>query len=232
MKEYSTEFIRNIALVSHGSGGKTMLAEAFLHVTGATSRLGKIEDGSTVSDFEDEEIRRKLSLSTAVIPVEYKDHKINVLDTPGYTDFVGEVVSSLRVADGAIILVDSVAGLEVGTEIVWSYCDTFKLPRFLVVNKLDRDNADFNKAIESVQEFSPTRLVPAQLPWGEKAAFKGVIDLISMKAYPNEGKAPQDIPADLKAAADEARMKLVEAAAEGEDALLEKYLDSGELTNE
>jgi elongation factor G len=232
MKEYSTEFIRNIALVSHGSGGKTMLAEAFLHTTGATSRLGKIEDGSTVSDFEDEEIRRKLSLSTAVIPVEYKDHKINVLDTPGYTDFVGEVVSALRVADGALILVDSVAGLEVGTEIVWGYCDTFKLPRFLVVNKLDRDNADFNKAVQSVQEFSPTRLVPAQLPWGEKAAFKGVIDLISMKAYANEGKTAQEIPADMKAAADEARMKLVEAAAEGEDALLEKYLDSGELTND
>ena len=220
MKEYSTEFIRNIALVSHGSGGKTMLAEAFLHTTGATSRLGKIEDGSTVSDFEDEEIRRKLSLSTAVIPVEYKDHKINVLDTPGYTDFVGEVVSALRVADGALILVDSVAGLEVGTEIVWGYCDTFKLPRFLVVNKLDRDNADFNKAVQSVQEFSPTRLVPAQLPWGEKAAFKGVIDLISMKAYANEGKTAQEIPADMK------------AAAEGEDALLEKYLDSGELTND
>jgi elongation factor G len=232
MKEYSTEFIRNIALVSHGSGGKTMLSEAFLHVTGATSRLGKIEDGSTVSDFEDEEIRRKLSLSTAVVPVEYKDHKINVLDTPGYTDFVGEVVSALRVADGAIILVDSVAGLEVGTEIVWGYCDTFKLPRFLVVNKLDRDNADFNRAIQSVQEFSPTRLVPVQLPWGEKAAFKGVIDLISMKAYANEGKTPEEIPADSKAAADEARMKLVEAAAEGEDALLEKYLESGELTNE
>jgi elongation factor G len=209
-----------------------MLAEAFLHVTGATSRLGKIEDGTTVSDFEDEEIRRKLSLSTAVIPVEYKDHKINVLDTPGYTDFVGEVVSALRVADGAVILVDSVAGLEVGTEIVWSYCDTFKLPRFLVVNKLDRDNADFNKAIQSVQEYSPTRLVPAQLPWGEKAAFKGVIDLISMKAYANEGKSPEEIPADMKAAAEEARMKLVEAAAEGEDALLEKYLESGELTNE
>ncbi len=232
MKEYSTEFIRNIALVSHGSGGKTMLAEAFLHVTGATTRLGKIEDGSTVSDFEDEEIRRKLSLSTAVIPIEYKDHKINVLDTPGYTDFIGEVVSALRVADGAAILVDSVAGLEVGTEIVWNYCDTFKLPRFLVVNKLDRDNADFNKAIQSVQEYSPTRLVPAQLPWGEKAAFKGVIDLISMKAYANEGKTPEEIPADLKPAADEARMKLVEAAAEGEDALLEKYLESGELTNE
>ena len=232
MKEYTTEFIRNIALVSHGSGGKTMLAEAFLHVTGATSRLGKIEDGTTVSDFEDEEVRRKLSLSTAVIPIEYKDHKINVLDTPGYTDFVGEVVSALRVADGAIVLVDSVAGLEVGTEIVWGYCDTFKLPRFLVINKMDRDNADFQRAMASVQEFSPTRLVAAQLPWGEKAAFKGVIDLISMKAYANEGKAAEPIPADLMPAAQEARTKLVEAAAEGEDALLEKYLESGELTNE
>jgi elongation factor G len=232
MKEYTTEFIRNIALVSHGSGGKTMLAEAFLHVTGATSRLGKIEDGTTVSDFEDEEIRRKLSLSTAVIPVEYKDHKINVLDTPGYTDFVGEVVSSLRVADGAVILVDSVAGLEVGTEIVWNYCDTFKLPRFVVINKMDRDNADFRQAIASVQEYSPTRLVPVQLPWGEKAACKGVIDLISMKAFAGEGKVAEEIPADYKAAAEDARMKLVEAAAEGEDALLEKYLESGELTNE
>jgi len=232
MKEYTTEFIRNIALVSHGSGGKTMLVEAFLHTTGATTRLGKIEDGTTASDFEDEEIRRKLSLSTTVIPVEYKDHKINLLDTPGYTDFIGEVVSALRVADGAIILVDSVAGLEVGTEIVWNYCDTFKLPRFLVINKMDRENADFKRAMASVQEYSTTRLIPVQLPWGEKAACKGIIDLISMKAYAGEGKHAEEIPADYKAAAEEARMKLVEAAAEGEDALLEKYLESGELTNQ
>ncbi len=232
MKEYTTENIRNIALVSHGSGGKTMLAEAFLHVTGGTTRLGKIDDGTTVSDFEDEEIRRKLSLSTSVIPVEYKNYKINVLDTPGYTDFVGEVISALRVADGAAILVDSVAGLEVGTEIDWDYCDKFNLNRFVVINKMDRDNADYRKALASVQEFSPIRLIPVQLPWGEKAAFKGVIDLLSMKAYANEGKTAEEIPADMKAAADEARTKLVEAAAEGEDALLEKYLESGELTDE
>ncbi len=232
MKEYTTEFIRNIALISHGSGGKTMLAEAFLHVSGATTRLGKIDDGSTVSDFEDEEIRRKLSLSTAVIPVEYKNYKINILDTPGYTDFVGEVISALRVADGAIILVDSVAGLEVGTEISWGHCDTFNLRRFLVINKMDRDNADFRKAIASVQEFSPIRLIPIQLPWGERAAFKGIIDLISMKAYAGEGKTAEEIPADLKAAADDARTKLMEAAAEGEDALLEKYLESGALSDE
>ena len=232
MKEYTTEFIRNIALVSHGSGGKTMLAEAFLHSTGATTRLGKIDDGSTVSDFEDEEIRRKLSLSTSVIPVEYKDTKINVLDTPGYTDFTGEVISALRVADGAILLVDSVAGLEVGTEITWGYCDTFKLPRFVLVNKMDRDNADFKKALTSVQEFSPIRLIPVQLPWGEKAAFKGVIDLLTMKAYANEGKTAEEIPADLKASADEARTALVEAAAEGEDSLLEKYLETTTLTDD
>lgn len=230
MKEYTTESIRNIALVSHGSGGKTMLAEAFLHFTGATTRLGKIEDGTTVSDYEEEEIRRKLSLYTGVIPVEYKDHKINVLDTPGYTDFIGEVISALRVADGALVLVDAVAGLEVGTEIAWGYCDTFKLPRFLVINKIDRDNANFQKALASVQEFSETRLIPVQLPWGEKAAFKGVIDLIVMKAYAGDGKIVEDIPAELKSAAEEARVALIEAAAEGEDALLEKYLESGELT--
>ncbi|MCJ7583932.1 MAG: elongation factor G [Anaerolineales bacterium] len=232
MNEYTTEFIRNIALVSHGSGGKTMLAEAFLHFTGATTRLGKIDDGTTISDYEDEEIRRKLSLYTSVLPVEYKDHKINMLDTPGYTDFIGEVISALRVADGAIVLVDAVAGLEVGTEIAWSYCDTFKLPRFLVVNKIDRDNANFQKALASVQEFSETRLIAVQLPWGEKAAFKGVIDLISMKAYAGDGKTAEEIPADLKPAAEEACTKLVEAAAEGEDALLEKYLETGELSPE
>ena len=232
MKEYTTQFVRNVALVSHGSGGKTMLAEAFLHFTGVTTRLGKIEDGTTVSDYEDEEIRRKLSLYTTVIPVEYKDHKINLLDTPGYTDFVGEVISALRVADGALVLVDSVAGLEVGTEIAWGYCDTFKLPRFLVISKMDRDNADFKKALASVEEYSEIRLIPVQLPWGERQAFKGVIDLINMKAYANEGKTAEDIPADLKPAAEEARVKLVEAAAEGEDALLEKYLESGELTAE
>jgi len=232
MKEYTTEFIRNIALVSHGSGGKTMLGEAFLHAAGGVTRLGKIDDGSTVSDFEDEEIRRKLSLSTSVLPVEYKNHKINVLDTPGYTDFVGEVISALRVSDGVLILVDSVAGMEVGTEIAWGYCDTFKLPRFVVINKMDRDNADFKKALATVQEFSPVRLIPVQIPWGEKAAFKGVIDLVTMKAYANEGKTAEDIPAELKPAADEARTALMEAAAEGDDALMEKYFANSTLTDE
>ena len=153
MKEYTTEFIRNVALVSHGGAGKTMLAEAFLHVTGATTRLGKVEDGTTISDYDDEEHKRKISIYTSVIPVEHKNYKINFLDAPGYTDFVGEMVSALSVADGAIILVDAVAGIEVGTEIAWRYCDQFNLPRFFVINKMDRENADFQKTYDAIKEF-------------------------------------------------------------------------------
>jgi len=232
MKEYTTEFIRNVAMVSHSGAGKTMLAEAFLHFTGATTRLGKIEDGTTVADFEDEEIRRRISLSTAVIPVEYRDHKINLLDTPGYTDFIGEAISALRVVDGVMVMIDAVAGAEVGTEITLSYCDVFKLPRFVVINKMNRDNANFAKAMDSVHEFSSVRLVPFQLPWGEKAGFKGVLDLLTMKAYEGDGKTARDIPAELMDQVETARMELIEAAAEGEDALLEKYLEGEELTTD
>jgi elongation factor G len=229
MKEYTTEMIRNVALVSHSSAGKTMLAEAFSHFTGATTRLGKIEDGSTISDFEDEEIRRGISLSTAVIPVEYKDHKINFLDTPGYNDFVGEMISALRVSDGAIVVVDSVAGSEVGTEIAWNYCDQFEIPRFVLINKMNRENANFQKARDSVQELSEIRLLPIQLPWGEKQDFKGVIDLLTMKAYADDGKTATDIPEELVKEAETAHNELIEAAAEGEDELLMKYLEGEEL---
>ncbi len=232
MKEYTSASIRNIALVSHSSAGKTMMAEAFLHFTGVTTRLGKIEDGTTASDFDDEEIRRGISLYTGVIPIEYKDKKINFLDTPGYTDFVGEVISALRVVDGALLLVDAVSGLEVGTEIAWANLNKFKLPRFLVINKMDRENANFQKALDSVQEFVETRLVPIQLPWGEKTDFKGVIDLLTMKALKGDGKTVVDIPAEFRDAAEKAHVSLMEAAAEGEDALMEKYFENGELTAE
>jgi elongation factor G len=232
MKEYTTEFIRNIALASHSGTGKTMLAEAFLHFTGATTRMGKIEDGSTVSDFEDEEIRRGLSLSTAIVPVEYKNHKINILDTPGYTDFVGEMISALRVADGAVIVVDSVAGAEVGTEIAWDYCDQFKLPRFVLINKMNRENANFHKALDSVQLLSESRLLPMQLSMGERGNFQGVLDLLTMKAYVGESNKPQEIPDQYIDEVETARMELIEAAAEGEDALLEKYLEGEDLTPE
>jgi elongation factor G len=232
MKEYTTESIRNVALVSHSGAGKTMLAEAFLHVTGATTRLGRVEDGSTVGDFEEEEIRRQITISTSVLPVEYKNCKINILDTPGYTDFVGDMISALRVADSAIVLVDAVAGAEVGTELAWSYCDRYNLPRFVVVNKMNRDNANFRKALETLEQFIEQRLLILQLPWGEKADFKGVIDILSMAACAGDGRENQDIPDEYADEVENARMELIEAAAEGEDALLEKYLEGEELSTE
>lgn len=232
MKEYTTDAIRNVALVSHSGAGKTMLAEAFLHFTEATTRLGKIEDGTSVGDFEDEEIRRGISLSTAIIPVEYKDHKINFLDTPGYNDFVGEMISALRVSDGAMVVVDSVAGAEVGTEIAWSYCDQFNIPRFVLINKMNRDNANFQKALDTVQNISEVRLLPIQIPWGEKQEFNGVIDLLTMKAFEGDGKTSTDIPEEFVDQAEAARNELIEAAAEGEDELLMKYLEGEALEAE
>ena len=231
MKEYTTEFIRNVALVGHGSSGKTMMAEAFLHFSGAITRMGKVEDGSTASDFDDEEIRRSLSLYTSVLPVEHKKTKINFLDAPGYTDFVGEVISALSVSDSALVLIDSLAGVEVGTEIAWRYCDQFNLPRAVVINKMDRDNANLQKVMTSLEEFSATRLIRVQLPWGERGDFKGVIDLMSNKAYEGDGKTAVEIPAEYADAVEEARMELIEAAAEGDDALLEKYFEGEELSD-
>ncbi|MCC6259570.1 MAG: elongation factor G [Anaerolineales bacterium] len=234
MKEYTTEFLRNVALVSHGGAGKTMLVEAFLHATGATTRLGKVEDGTTLSDYDDEERRRKISIYSSVIPIEHREHKINVIDAPGYTDFVGEIISALSVADGAIILVDAVAGIEVGTEIAWRYADEFNLPRFFVINKLDRENADYEKTYNAIDEFVHAhgkRAIQVHLPIGAKQDFKGVVDIIGMKAYLGDGKTTGEIPAELKEAAEKAHFTMVEAAAEGEDELMEKYLENGSLSD-
>ena len=235
MKEYTTEFIRNVALVSHGGAGKTMLAESFLYATGGITRLGKVEDGTTVSDYDDEEHRRKISLYSSVLPVEHRNHKINIIDAPGYTDFVGEMVSALSVADGAVILVDAVAGIEVGTEMAWRYADEFNLPRLIVINKMDRDNADYEKTFAAIEEFVQShgkRVVKVHFPIGEKQDFKGVVDIIGMKAYLGDGKETAEIPDDLKEAAKEAHFEMVEDAAEGEDELMEKYLENGSLTDE
>lgn len=232
MKEYSTQNIRNIALASHSGSGKTMLAEALLFYTGGITRLGDINAGTTVSDFQDEEKRRGISISTSVVPVEYENVKINLLDTPGYTDFVGEVISAMRVVDGVIIPVDAVAGSEVGTELAWSYADDFELPRFVVINMMDRENANFQKALESVRAMTSMRLLPLQLPWGEKADFAGVIDVLENKAYKGSGKESVEIPAEYKDQVDELRMEIIEAAAEGNDDLLMKYLEGEALTGD
>ena len=231
MKEYKTESIRNIVLASHGSAGKTMLVEALANFTGLTTRVGQVEDGTTISDFDDEEIRRGISLFTSVLPIEFNNVKLNLFDTPGYTDFIGEVISSMQVADGALILVDSVAGMEVGTEMALQYSEQFGLPKMILINKMERDNANFQKALQSVQDGIETRLLPIQLPWGEKADFKGVIDLLSMKAFEGDKKTGVEIPAEFKEEAETAHLALVEAAAEGEDDLLEKYFEQGDLTD-
>ena len=232
MKEYTSDLIRNVALVSHSSAGKTMLAEACLHFSGATTRLGKIEDGTTISDFDEEEVRRSISVYTSILPIEYKNAKINLLDTPGYTDFVGEMISALRVADSALVLIDAVSGMEVGTEIAWNYCDQFNLPRCVVINKMNRENADYKKALANIENFSDKRLLPVQLPWGEKHEFTGVIDLLSMKAFKGDGKEVVDIPAEYKEEAEAGHMALVEAAAEGADNLMEKYFEDGDLNSD
>lgn len=231
MKEYKTESIRNIVLASHSSAGKTMLVEALANFSGITTRMGQVEDGSTLADFDEEEVRRGISLFTSVVPIEYNNLKLNLFDTPGYTDFIGEVISAMRVADGALILVDSVAGLEVGTEMALQYSEQFNLPRMILINKMERENANFQKALQSVQDHIDTRLLPLQLPWGEKADFKGVIDLLTMKAYEGDQKAGVEIPAEFKDEADAAHLALVEAAAEGADELLEKYFEDGDLSD-
>ncbi len=232
MKEYGTESIRNVALISHSSAGKTMLAEHLLHYTGMTTRVGKIEDGTTVSDFDDEEKRRSISLYASVIPVEYKGVKINLLDTPGYTDFVGEVVSALSVADAACVLLDSVSGREVGTELAWKYANQFNLPRILVINKMDRENSDFKKALATMTSYTDKRLIPVQIPWGEKLDFHGVIDAMSMKAYDKDSKEGVEIPAEYKDEAEKMHSDLIEAAAEGDEALMEKFFATMTLTDD
>jgi elongation factor G len=235
MKEYTTEFIRNVALVSHGGAGKTMLTESFLHATGAITRRGKVEDGTTVSDYDDEEHRRKISIYSSVVPIEHRDHKINIIDAPGYTDFMGEMISAMSVADGVIILVDAVSGIEVGTEIAWRYADEFKLPRMIVINKLDRDTADYAKVYAEIEEFVVAhnkRVVKVHIPIGEKQDFKGVVDVIGMKAYLGDGRETGEIPDDLKEAAKAAHFEMVEDAAEADDELMEKYLEKGSLTDE
>lgn len=232
MNEYKTEQIRNIALIAHGGAGKTSLAEAMLYDTGAITRMGKIEDGSTVSDFDDEEIRRTMSLSTSLIPCEWKGHKLNLLDTPGYLDFAGDVMNALRVVEGALVLIDAVAGVEVGTELVWGYADERELPRMVVVSKMDRDNADYQVALKALNDAFDATFVPLVLPIGKEQGFEGVLDLISMKARIGAKGEAGDAPADLVDEAAEWREKLVEAAAEGDDDLIMKYFEDEELTED
>src|SRR5450759_102749 len=230
MANFTTAHLRNIAFVGHSSSGKTTLAEAMLFDTGAVSRRGRVEDGTTVSDWDDEEIRRRISVNVSLIPCEWKDAKVNILDTPGFIDFVGELKAAATVVDSALVVLDSVAGIEVGTELAWGYLDESSLPRAVFINKMDRENANFQRVLGNLREQFGGTIVPAQLPIGEGGDFKGVVDLIAMKAYLGEGGTPVEIPADMADAAAEARLQIIEASAEGDDELIMKYLEGEDLT--
>jgi elongation factor G len=232
MKVYTTESLRNIALIAHQGAGKTSLVEALLFNSGATTRMGEVLQGTTVSDYDEEEIRRGLSLSTSLIPVEVAGLKLNFLDTPGYTDFQGDVKNALRVADLALLLVDASAGVEVGTEIYWGFADELNVPRLMVINKMDRETARPEAVLEALHSSFEGRFVPLQLPIVERGTFAGVVDLLTMKARRGVEGKEEAIPADMAGAVEEARLALMEAAAESDDALLEKYFEAGELTDE
>ena len=232
MKEYQTGQIRNVALVSHNGAGKTTMVERLLFDTGAITRLGKVQDGTATTDFEEEEVARNSSTSTAIAPIEYAGLKVNLLDTPGYVDFVGEMNAALSVADGALILVESVAGVEVGTEIAWQATLERDLPRIIVINKMNRDNARAARAMASIRENLDSRFISLQLPIGEGPEFKGIIDLISMEARLGDNDARGPIPAELVDDAEAAREEMIEAAAEGDDALMEKFFAEEPFTEE
>jgi len=227
---FKSDKLRNVALLGHSGCGKTTLVEAMLFNTGAVTRLGRVEDGMSVSDWDDEERRRKMSINLSVIPCEWQDHKLNALDAPGYMDFVGEVISAIRVADGVVVVIDSVSGVEVGTEQVWHYASERKLPKLVFVNKMERENADYTGVAHQVAAKFGVAAVPIQVPIGTHADFKGVVDLLAQKAYLGATATEAPVPADMADAVAEARMALIEAAAEGEDALMEKYFETETLT--
>ena len=237
MKKYRVDQLRNVAIISHGGAGKTTLAEAMLFLGGAVDRFGKVDDGTSTMDYDPDEVKRKISINASVAPVEWNGHKINLIDTPGYSDFVGEVVGALRIADAAMVLVDAVSGVEVGTELTWRHADDRKLPRIIVINRMDRENANFGKALDSIREIFGTNAVAAQLPIGEGDKFRGVADIIHMKAFiwsdaSGKNVAESPIPDELADAAGELREKLIEYAAESDEELLNKYLEGEELTQE
>ncbi|PYV19657.1 MAG: elongation factor G [Acidobacteria bacterium] len=234
MRVYESDNIRNVGIIGHGASGKTSLTSAMLFVSGAVNRLGRVEDGNTVTDWEDEEIERKISISSALAYAEWNKHKINLLDTPGYRPFLNDTRLALRVADAAVVLVDAVAGVEVQTEKVWEFADEFDLPRIIVVNKLDRDNASFQRALDSIAEVFGRAPIPIQLPLGAERDFSGMLNLISNKGYRFErdgsGKFKEvESPEALRAQASQYREKLIERVAESSDELMEKYFAAGTL---
>ena len=223
MSNITSDLLRNIVLLSHGGAGKTVLSEAMIHAAGASSRMGTIEDGTTVSDYEPEETRRQTSIQTSILPCPWREHKINVIDTPGYADFRGEAVSGIRVADGAVILVAAPSGPEVGTRQMWQWAEELKLPRMIFISKMDRDNADYRRVMASLSESFGRHCIPINVPIGAEADFSGIVNLLE-----TDGQVPEAVQDQV----DAARERLAEAVGETDDDLATKYLEGEPLTRE
>jgi elongation factor G len=237
VKVYEGANVRNVAMVGHGHAGKTSLISAMLYTAGATQRLGRVDDGSATTDYDDEEIARKMSISTAMAYAEWGNTKINFLDTPGFNMFVHEAKMVLPVIDAAVVVVDGVAGVEVVTQRVWNDCEEYKMPRVIVASRMDRERADADRVLESLANAFGRNVIPLELPIGKEKSLSGVVDLVRMKAYTYElggnGKGKEgEIPANMKEAAQAAHEKLVEMIAEGDDALMEEFFDKGTIPEE
>lgn len=232
MKAYATDFIRNLAVIGHGDAGKTQLISSLLYVAGATPRWGKVDEGTTVTDYEEDSIARKITLNTALAHLDHRDHKLNFIDTPGYAAFVSHARPALRVADCALAVVDGVKGVEVQTEKTWAFANEFIVPRMMVITKLDKEHSNFGAALESAQNVFSRAIIPFTLPIGKEKDFRGVVDVVHMKAYElgADGQAKEiDIPAEGRDIVDKTRERLVELVAESDDALMEKYFEQGTL---
>ena len=227
MQSFPSEKVRNVALVGHGGAGKTTLVEALLHRAGTINRLGRVEDGSTVSDHDPEEQRRGISLSLAVAPFEWKGHKVNLIDTPGYADFLGDVRAALRVVDLAVFVVSAVDGVEVQTEAVWREATRLGVPRMIFINKLDRERASFERTLDQLRDRLGAGVAPLELPIGAEADFRGIADLLTDTAHLYEGGVPhtEPIPDDMEALEHQVHDNLVEGIVVADDALLERYLE-------
>jgi elongation factor G len=234
MPKHPTAKLRNVALLGHGHDGKTSLAEMLLFAAGATERLGKADAGTTTLDFEPEEIKRKITISTALATAPWRDYRITLVDTPGFQDFIGEVNGALRATEGALVVVAATTTLAVGTEKAWEQLDAQQIPRLVVVNKLDKENADFFRTVETLRNGLQPRPVPLQVPIGHEGQFEGVVDLLANKAFRFDAGKAQEIPVppDLLAMVETYRGQLMEAAAETDDRLLERYLENGTITAE
>ena len=234
MKVYESDKIRNLSLIGHSGSGKTTLTEAILYVTGVTKRQGKVDDGNTVSDFDKEEIARKVSIGTSVIPTEWEGIKYNLLDTPGYFDFAGEMYGALRASEGAILLIDASSGVEVGTEKAWKYTEEHNIPKIIFLNKMDKENVNFEKVLNDIKDHFGDKVVPFTLPIGEAENFKGFVSVIDEVAYEYEGKDSKkiDIPAELQDEIASINESLMEKVAETDEELMEKYFEGEEFTIE